>query len=621
MSTFLTKNAWFKKIIVCLWSYLCVFSFGKIIALHGDPNVYWGWKYFGFNIGSVILFGVTVWLLNGFFTNTDKRLKQFALVGGLMLSLAIVYGAYVHYTNNIFGNLAHNLQQVLMVLSILALTMPIAGKLFSWLNVAEAWFTETKSTVEESSTKKVQIAWSKITAFFRAHHKVYFLVIWLTILLSYMPLFLAWWPGNFIFDAKYQMVNVIDGYHFTHHPLIHTLMMGKAYKLGQSVGDVSWGFQFYTLAQMLILTGSFAYTLLYFYKKRVKTVFLVVSWAFFAIFPMNAIFSITSTKDVLCAAFFLYFMIFLARLIFDKEEFKVISYVGMICSGTLLSLFRNNAFYAVLVTAVLLVIFVKGWKEKGKIALIFVAIFILTKAVNGGLIAYANATDTDSARESMSVPLQGLARVAFYRNGDLDKELYAEICEYIPEQNLTLYNPYCSDVIKNEANETLLRENGANFWKLWLKVGLQFPDEYIESILTNTMGYWYPLNQGIYVTQDLALYHTLIGKGDEIVKQNYCSWAYDWYASLFWQTEYHFVPILGYAFRNAPYVWMIIFYMLWSFYKKNKEQILMGLLPFLYFGTCLLGPIAALRYIYCIIVCVPLFAYLALSKKQKETET
>lgn len=617
MSAFMAKNCWVRRIVVSIWAYLAVFSLGKIIALHGNTVVWWGGQYFGNNITAVILFGVTVWLFNRFWLCEEKRLKVFSLIGGLLLSMAIVYGAYAHYVNNIFRSTKETIQQFLIMIGMLALTMSVMAQIFMWLKKAENWLA---SKQEKSKESKLRF-WQQIKAFFLCHPRVYFLFMWLSFFVSYLPVFLGNWPGNFVYDAKYQMSNVIDGYYSTHHPLIHTLMMGKAYEFGQRVGDVSWGYQFYTLAQMLILSSAFAYMQLYLYKKKVKTGFQVASWAFFALFPMHALFSISATKDVLCAAFFLYFMIFLARYVFDKEKFKAISYVGMIVTGALLALFRNNALYAVMVTAVLLVIFIKGWKEKGKIVLIFAAVYLLAKIINGGLISYTNAVDTDSARESMSVPLQCLARVASYRSGDLDKELYDEICLYIPEKNIPSYNPYCSDVIKNEADETLLKENRLNFWKLWIKVGLQFPDEYIESIVTNTMGYWYPLNQGLYVAPDISLYHTLIGKGEEIVKQNYCNWASELYASLFWTNDFHYVPLLGYSFRNAPYVWMVVLFMLWSFYKKNREQILMGLLPLLYIGTCLLGPMAALRYIYCIVVCVPLIVYLTLSKKQKETET
>lgn len=62
-------------------------------------------------------------------------------------------------------------------------------------------------------------------------------------------------------------------------------------------------------------------------------------------------------------------------------------------------------------------------------------------------------------------------------------------------------------------------------------------------------------------------------------------WADKIYSGLFWTLEYHYVPLLG-------------------------------LFPLFYFGTCLLGPMAALRYIYSLIVCVSFFAYIAISENK-----
>lgn len=605
MKVALQKTIWLRRTIVCIWSYLCVLSIGKVVSLHGDPIVFWGGKYFGYNIESLLIFGVTIWLLNRFILEEDKRMKVIAMIGGILMAMAIVYGAYAHYVNDIFGDIYQNLQQVGMILGILSLTMPVFRELFVLLGTAERWISN------RDEVKRVE----------GKHPVKFFLAMWGSIFATYIPLFLGMWPGNFIYDAKYQMQNVVEGYYSTHHPLIHTLMMGSAYSFGRSLGDVSFGYQFYTIAQMLILTSSFAYLLLYFYRKCVRTVFIIISWCFFALFPMHSLFSISSTKDVLCAAFFLYFIVFLARLIVDKEKMSLMSYIGMVCSGVLVSLFRDNVPYAILATAVFLVIFTKGWKEKGKIALLILTVLLLANIANKGLIEYTNAKLKNTYQESLSVPLQGLARVASYRCDELDQALYDEICRYIPEDKIPSYNPYNSDTIKNDADEELLKSNFINFLKLWVKVGLQFPDEYFESIVTNTMGYWYPLHQGIYVSGDIALYHTLIyGCEEQIDKRCYCKWAEKIYNDLFWTMDYHYVPILGYLFRNAPYVWFIIVYLLWCIYRKDKERILLGLFPLVYLATCMLGPMAALRYIYSLIVCVPFLAYMAICEKQKFEE-
>lgn len=593
---------WLWRGLICIWAYMCVCTIGKICSLNGDALVYWGGEYFSYNITSVFFFGVSIWLTNRFLLQKNVRLKVISLIGGLCLSLAIVYGAYAHYVNDIFLSTRETFLQFGMVASLLALTMPIVAELLLFLEKAEVWF-------QEKQTGCKLPAWA------------FFLLMWASIFLCYVPLFLAWWPGNFVFDSKYQLQNVIEGWYFTHHPLIHTLMMGKAYELGQSMGNVSRGVQFYTLAQMLILASAFAYTMLYLYKKQVRKSILVGAWVFFAIFPMNALFSISATKDVLCAAFFLYFMVFLVRYVVDQERFGPVSYVGMVVTGALLALFRNNALYAVLITGVVLILFQKGWKEKGKLVLLFAGIYVLATLTNNSLISYTNAKDTDSYRETFCIPLQCLGRVANYRKDELDVALYEEIIQYIREEDIGGYNPYIADAVKNNANEELLRSNTLNFFKLWVKVGLQFPGEYVESIVTNTLGYWYPLNQGYYVSAEVALYHTLIGMGDEIVKVNRCNWAYEIYSPLFWAGEYRNVPILTYFFRNSPYVWLVILGMLWSIQKKDRARILVGMLPLLYLLTCMCGPMAALRYIYCNIVCMPLWWYLMLSTKGKDEKS
>ena len=600
--SFLEKNKWFGWIVSCLCSYLCILSLDKIISLHGSEWVYWGGPYFGYNITSVIIFGVTVWLFRRFLARKNKRLKMVSLIGGILLSAAVVYGAYAHYTNNIFNGVSETFLQLGMVIALTVLCAPVMSEIIGGIDRAGKWFEKESDNSPKSGKIK------KIQEFLGKHQVVCFLCIWVSIFACHLPVFLSNWPGNFVFDARYQMTSYITGWHTTHHPLIHTLMMGKAYEFGQHIGNVSAGYQLYTLTQMLILSASFAYLLWFFYKKNVRRSFWVAAWCFFTIFPMHGLFAISATKDVLCAAFFLFFMVFLVRYICDRDYFGKMSYVGMVVSGILLSLFRNNALYAVLVAGVLLAVLMKGWKEKGKILIILVIILVGAKLVNEGLIHYTNAEESDTYRETMCVPLQSLGRVANYRNADLDPALYEEIAAYIPEEYIQSYNPYNADAVKNEANEELLKTNTLNFFKLWGKVGMQFPDEYIEGIVSNTMGYWYPLNQGEYVSADIALYHTLIDIGDEIEKVNYFP---------FYECQYRETPILGYLFRNAPYIWGLVVMVLCCLYKKDKNMGMISILPILYVLTCFCGPMAALRYIYCIIVCVPLFAYLMLKSRSK----
>lgn len=595
------KSPALQNILLLILSYLCTLSVGQIVSLNGNPLVFYGGTYYGYNLSSVLIFAITFVLLKKYIQLSNKRLWIFTSLLGLLCSFLIVYGAYAHLANNIFVDAQTSLMQVGMILSLNLFIAPLLAQLFLFVNKAETWCTE-----QTSGKFKRLPDWG------------FFLLCWLVIFVAYVPLFLSQWPGNFIFDAKYQMANHITNTLSTHHPLAHTMLMGWAYDLGLRMGNASAGFQFYTLIQMLLLSGAFAYCCLYLYQKKAPKWLQICTFLWFALFPMNALFAISATKDVLFSAFFLVFFIFNIQFIVDKNHSWFVV-LGIVISGVLSCLYRNNAIYAIIIASVITAVLIKAWKKKLAILIMMVCIYVFSSLATNALITIASAKEHDSYKETFSIPLQCLARVACYRGDELGSELKDEIYLYIPEVHIPNYNPYNSDPIKNYASEHLLRTNTLNFFKLWLKVGLQFPDEYVESIITNTFGYWYPLNQGVYVSAEVPLFHTLIGVGEEIVKQDYCTWANKLYFS-FYSMEYRQIPILAFFFRNAPYVWILILSLFIAWYKKNAAKFAVLLFPFFYLATCFAGPTVFLRYVYCIVVLAPIIIYITIKKQDPESK-
>lgn len=605
-----SRFIWVKRGLAAILAYAFLLSLNHIILLWPGGYAGYGVNLFGFNIWAVILYIFSCRLLYRLFQRNNKRLHFVSLGIGFLLSLAIVYGSYAHHVNDIFSSTQTTLLQFALVFGFLFITMPLSEEILLLLDRLPAWYSRNT----ESSD-------SCLERFFAKTKIPYFFWVWLFIFLSYIPIFLGWWPGNFVYDAPFQMSEVIYGTYQTHHPLLHTLLMGWAYNLGRSCGDASSGYQLYTLIQMLILSGAFAYCANYLHKKRMPKCFRIGVILWFAWFPLHAIFSISSTKDIMFSAFFLCLIVFMVRLLYDKECFKWYSYMGLIINGILCVLMRNNALYSILAGGVIILIFQKEkWQARVRIVLLLLAIVIGSNAINTGLIAATDATDTDSYRESLSVPLQCLARVASYRNEDLASELYDEICMYIREEDIEKYNPYLADHVKYLANEDLLRENFVNFVKLWIKVGLQFPDEYIESIVTNTMGYWYPLDMGTYVMKPMEFYHKLIYISDDIEKRALWPAAFRLYNDLFWSGKYFETPILGYTFRLDGWIWFFHYFLAWCIYRKDRYAGLMGAIPFMYLGTCYLGPVPILRYIYCLIVIIPLLLYMVTTHKNEMEE-
>jgi len=478
------------------------------------------------------------------------------------------------------------------------LTVPLFAVLLTGLEKAADWWA--RKQVQEGTKEP----------------KWLFIKYWGIIFVCYLPLFLHWWPVNFVFDAKYQMQEVITGNYKIHHPLLHTLMMGKCYELGQKLGSVNLGISFYTIIQMLVLTAAFAYTMVYLYKKRIPKIVRVIILIFYALFPMNPIFAITATKDVLFAAFFLFFFVLLVKICHDQEKLTWQKVVGLLVSGVLMVLFRRNAMYALLLALPFLIWARSGKRNKIILTILLLGCVLLSSNINDAVIRSVNATNDDSIQESMSVPLQQVARVASYRKEDLDDELYQELLVYWDESVLASYNPYLSDGIKNNVDEVKLESNIINFWKLWGKIGLRFPGEYLESFMTNTLGYWYlgdvayPMASG----DDVTIYHTLIGMGEEITKTDYFPPAAMIYDNLFYSMEYRDVPILGYSFRCCVYFWLLLVYALFVIYRKEYKNLLPVMLIFAYQASCFLGPWVILRYVYSIVVCSPVVIMLGLEK-------
>lgn len=591
------RKVWIRRLAAVGLAYLFLLSLQYIIRFWDASYGAYGVGLFGYNIWSVLGLVLAAWLLNRMFLRQDKRLHGVSAASGLLMSVGIVYGTYAHFVNDIFQSLSVCFRQIALILGVSFVAIPLSEEILLLFDKLQRWGGKRP---EEKPRKRVT-----------------FFVVWFLIFVSYIPAFLGWWPGNFVYDAPFQLQEVIHGAYETHHPLAHTLLMGWAYKLGVAWGDASTGFQFYTLFQMLLLSAAFAYCVYYLYKKALPRVFWVLVLLWFMCFPMHAMFSITATKDVLFAAFFLWFLIFVVRLIFDGETFRWYSYAGLIVTGGLCVLFRNNAVYAIAAGGILVILLEgKGWKRKGQLALLLAAVCLAGNLADAGLAAATDAQTTDSYRETLSVPLQCLARVASYRRADLQETDYAEICLYLEESTLSTYNPYLADNIKSTANEALLKENFFNFMKLWVKIGLQFPDEYLESIITNTMGYWYPLDRGEYASGTIEFYHKLMWTEHEIEKRDYCPLASSFYGELYWQGKYDRLPVLGYLHRMDGWVWFLFYFLFWCVYQKKRAAGLVGAIPLMYLGTCFFGPVAVLRYIYCLVVIVPLLLYVILRSRR-----
>lgn len=117
----------------------------------------------------------------------------------------------------------------------------------------------------------------------------------------------------------------------------------------------------------------------------------------------------------------------------------------------------------------------------------------------------------------------------------------------------------------------------------------------------------------------LELYCFKVGKNQyEIKDDSKNPKLKEFYTRLFCKNEYQKIYLIKLLFQPATYFYVLIVCLLYSIYKRQKNEILVETYLFLYFLTCFLSPCAIIRYIYAIIVCVPVIVSLKFKNDKRE---
>lgn len=432
--------------------------------------------------------------------------------------------------------------------------------------------------------------------------KLNFPFFWLLIFLCWIPVLLACFPGIFSYDAIYQCSQVSNTLHLnTHHPIIHTLFLGGCVQLGRTfLGSANNGMLLYSLIQMLINSCIFAYILAFLKKHKLPSAVLLLCFAFFALVPFNSLFAVCATKDSVFASLFVLFFSLLLEFIIDSESFfrswKYPAAFSLVVF--LLLIFRNNMLYAFFICIpFLLLIYRKYWK---KLVLMLIAPILLLQLYESILYPALQVKSGDS-KEAYSVIMQQFGNV--YNNCELEEEDKNQLLALMDEEAWKKYEPHKSDAIKNEFRTKVFEENLPEYIKLWIKLGIQHPSQYLNAFFNLTCGYWYP-NDALPDTTTYRKYIEVYTGGD-ISFDSKLPRLLEFLKNFGMESSYQKIPGLSMLFSPAIYFWILLFLSTVSIYTKHYK-FFPALLPLAaLFLTLMLGPVALLRYLYPIILCTP----------------
>ena len=434
------------------------------------------------------------------------------------------------------------------------------------------------------------------------------------LLLCWLPVFLAVYPGFFVYDAQDEYVQVATRMFSTHHPLVHVLLLGGiicgVHKLTDSY---NLGIACYMIFQMILAAGGFTFLMSYLRRKKVSPILRLVSLFYLGLFPTVVMFTLCSAKDALFTLALLLLLISLLEMGTRAEDFYASAgwQILFVLSGAAMMLFRNNGLYAFLVMIpILLFLQRKRWRRFLVLAVCAVAGCLL---INGGLKAALHA-QSGEYQELLTVPIQQLARTYKYAPEAFSPEDEEILHEVLSEEALRLYTPRLSDPVTYRFDNETFAGDKARYAGLWLRVGMKKPLIYLNAWWMTSYGFWYPdMVINVYGGNTVFTFtyrdNSYFGYEVELpgVRESKIPWLDEVYRKLSLEVWKEKIPVVSWLFSPGAMFWLYAF--LFAGLLNNKRyEILYPYLPvFLLWLTVLLGPTYLPRYVLFFWYALPLF--------------
>lgn len=426
----------------------------------------------------------------------------------------------------------------------------------------------------------------------------------LLLLLCWLPWFLYDYPGVMTPDSLSQFSQAAGlSAYSDHHPLLHTLLFQALYGIGFSLTqNVYMGIACYTLFQMGILAGVETFCLSILSRLGAPRPLLCGWIAFWGLLPYNGIFAVTIWKDVLFSAFLLLYTLCLLLLLSGTKTPRLPLFFLFFLSGWLSCMLRSNGPYVFLF---LLPFVLWAFRRKNRAAAILHLAVLLLALIVKGPIYDRFGVEKPSFTESLSIPLQQVARVVSEGRPLTEQQeaLIGQVVDVslIPEY----YEPSISDPVKalvSYNNADYLESHKGEFFRLWAELGLSWPRDYAEAFIDQTKGYWFPdrasltVNEGISPNElGLSWPHLLRGQIPVKISELLLKMP-------------DFLPLYGLLWSIGAYTWAALFLFAFQFLYGQRRYLLVYLPSLGTILTLLLAtPVSSdLRYAYPLILAAPL---------------
>ena len=337
-------------------------------------------------------------------------------------------------------------------------------------------------------------------------------------LLCYMPYFLMYFPGWLNNDAVWQIEQILGwAPGSNHHPYYHTLLMKCFFMAGYHLfGTYTAGAAFYTFCQMAVMAFTFAFFLYWLYRRGTRLPWLLLAFVFYAALPVNGMQAICMGKDAFFTAALLVFAWMTVEFDLDAHASidgdgeqdtgqdtaprKKMGRIGArkraawFMAALLVCLLRSNGIFIFLGTAlVLILVKVRRGRFPVRTAACAAAVLACYLVCHGPVLRALQVQQPDTI-ESLTMPVQHIL-CAYLKGGHLTEEEIAMIDRVAPADQIgEYYNPWFFDIVKNfireQGDQQVIADHKWDYFRLWLRVGLRNPFQYLVAQVRQTSGYW-----------------------------------------------------------------------------------------------------------------------------------
>lgn len=457
--------------------------------------------------------------------------------------------------------------------------------------------------------------------------KVSFIVLilcWLIYMLAFYPVILSPDPSfqiRMYFNVHTKYIDWVIPrndtiFMTTHHPVIHTFLLGTCIQIGRFLGSDNFGLFIYSILQTMTLAFTLSYTIYYTKKLKMKNGVRLFLLGFYALVPMFPFYAMSGVKDTYYTCFVILYTLFLLDLfLFHKKKRLSWKEFGFaFITILLMMLFRNNGIYIVLLSFPFLFLF--SYLDRKRLVMLITLVFVCYFSFTKGIIPALGISD-GSIREALSLPFQQTARYVKYHEDDLTEEEIQIIDKILGYKTLKdRYDPEFADTVKNKFNKYATSEDLKKYFGVWFHEFLKHPDTYIQATMNNTYGYFYPNASNWYIYSNFD---------DRITQNDLVDYHYNKLSGLRsiltgYGNIFPRIPGIGLVSNVGFNAWILFFLIYLLCYYKKKE-LLVCLLPALSsLLVCVASPVNTyFRYAMPYIFIMPflLFVIVEIVKERK----